>query len=287
MGRDAVGAAAEARGRVRLGVEVDEQAALAGLREAGGEVDGGRRLADAALLVRDCVDPGGHPPRLAASGGRGVERIRDEERSRIRPTHLCPLRGILKKAMPALRRADASSRRPVRRGKPGGVGPVLRIASRPCGDSSSVAAEPLRDARDALRLGRLADPEDDEAALADEREAPLGRGRRVGERLRDRDAERLRLLLLGAAPDDLEVRELGRPASRGTPHLRRSASSRVTLASGSDAASGIPGVPPPEPTSTIGPSVAGDQIARRAARRRAAPRGRRRGRGSPSGRASR
>ena len=36
--------------------------------------------------------------------------------------------------------------------------------------------------------------------------------------------------------------------------LRRSASSSVTSRSGSDAASGIPGVPPPLPTSTIGPS---------------------------------
>jgi hypothetical protein len=36
-------------------------------------------------------------------------------------------------------------------------------------------------------------------------------------------------------------------------HLRRSASRRTTSRSGSACASGIPGAPPPEPTSTIGP----------------------------------
>ena len=46
-----------------------------------------------------------------------------------------------------------------------------------------------------------------------------------------------------------------RPSSaRRNSVLRRSASSSVTSRSGSDTASGIPGVPPPEPTSTIGPS---------------------------------
>ena len=68
--RDAVGAPAEAGGGVRLGVEIDEQAALAGLGEAGCEVDGGRRLPDSALLVRDCVDTCRHAPRLAGRGGR-------------------------------------------------------------------------------------------------------------------------------------------------------------------------------------------------------------------------
>ena len=58
VARRAVRAHAEPRGRVRLRVEVDDERALAGLREAGGEVDGGRRLADAALLVRERVDPG-------------------------------------------------------------------------------------------------------------------------------------------------------------------------------------------------------------------------------------
>ena len=46
--------------RIRLRVEVDDERALAGLGEAGGEIDGGRRLTDAALLVREGVDAA-HP----------------------------------------------------------------------------------------------------------------------------------------------------------------------------------------------------------------------------------
>jgi hypothetical protein len=49
---------AAAHGRVALGVEVDEQHALAGGGEAGGEVDAGGRLADAALLVGDAENAG-------------------------------------------------------------------------------------------------------------------------------------------------------------------------------------------------------------------------------------
>src|SRR5262249_46449316 len=41
---------------------------------------------------------------------------------------------------------------------------------------------------------------------------------------------------------------------RRKSHLRRSASSRVTSRSGRATASGIPGEPPPEPTSTTAPS---------------------------------
>ena len=52
--------------------------------------------------------------------------------------------------------------------------------------------------------------------------------------------------------DDARVRR--RPARARKSHLRPLASSSVTSRSGRDAASGIPGAPPPEPTSTIGPS---------------------------------
>ena len=62
----------------------------------------------------------------------------------------------------------------------------------------------------------------------------------------------LRLLFLRAAPDDAS-RSGGAHRSRKS-HLRRAASSSVTSRSGSATASGIPGEPPPEPTSTIGPS---------------------------------
>jgi hypothetical protein len=49
---------AAAHGGVALGVEVDQQHALAGCGEAGGEVDTGGRLADAALLVGDTENAG-------------------------------------------------------------------------------------------------------------------------------------------------------------------------------------------------------------------------------------
>ena len=79
--RRPVGLHPEPRGRIRLRVEVDQEHALAGLREARADVDRRRRLADAALLVRDCVDPGGHvgkpregaaraPPDREAGGGQ-------------------------------------------------------------------------------------------------------------------------------------------------------------------------------------------------------------------------
>jgi hypothetical protein len=51
---------AEAAGEVGLGVQVDEEDALLGEGEGGGEIDGGGGLADAAFLVCDGEDPGLH-----------------------------------------------------------------------------------------------------------------------------------------------------------------------------------------------------------------------------------
>jgi hypothetical protein len=48
--------AAEGDGGVALGIEVDQQGLGARGGDAGGDVDRGRRLADAALLIRDRVD---------------------------------------------------------------------------------------------------------------------------------------------------------------------------------------------------------------------------------------
>ena len=100
---------------------------------------------------------------------------------------------------------------PARRGNPGGVGPSLRSTSSP---SRAVRRARPRAARRPVatrsRLGRLADPEHDRSSWADERQAPLGGDRRRRERLRDRDAGPVGLLLLGAAPDDPGVRR--RPA---------------------------------------------------------------------------
>ena len=50
---DRVEVDAEAGGEIRLGIHVDAQDAVALLRERARQVDRGRRLADAALLVRD------------------------------------------------------------------------------------------------------------------------------------------------------------------------------------------------------------------------------------------
>jgi hypothetical protein len=53
---DVVTREADAGRRVALRIAVDQEGALFGHRQAGGEIDGGRRLADAAFLVRDCDD---------------------------------------------------------------------------------------------------------------------------------------------------------------------------------------------------------------------------------------
>ena len=59
---------AEPDGRVGLRIDVDEQRLVARLGDAGGDVDGGRRLPDAALLVRDRVDAAHQVKTLAARG---------------------------------------------------------------------------------------------------------------------------------------------------------------------------------------------------------------------------
>jgi len=66
VARRSVRAHPEPGRRVGLRVEVDDERTLAGLRKAGGKIDGGRRLTDAALLVRESVDPG-HPTVIVAA----------------------------------------------------------------------------------------------------------------------------------------------------------------------------------------------------------------------------
>src|SRR5262249_16696828 len=51
-----VRALTEPGGGVRLRIQVDDERSLAGLCQARRKVDRGRRLADAALLIRQCVD---------------------------------------------------------------------------------------------------------------------------------------------------------------------------------------------------------------------------------------
>ena len=48
----------DTRGGVALRISVDEQGTLFRDRQAGGKVDGGRGLANPALLIRDCYDSG-------------------------------------------------------------------------------------------------------------------------------------------------------------------------------------------------------------------------------------
>jgi hypothetical protein len=76
--RGSVCALAEARSRVRLWVEVDDERALARLGKAGGKVDRGRRLADAALLVRNCKN---------ARHASSVRVVADVSRSPMRTVH--------------------------------------------------------------------------------------------------------------------------------------------------------------------------------------------------------
>ena len=89
----------EARGGVALRIEVDHQHPVAEIGEAGGQVHGGRRLADAALLVGDGDDAGEGPGEPIAGGvgsgvGAGVGGVRIGRRSRdlgLRRRHYDPI----------------------------------------------------------------------------------------------------------------------------------------------------------------------------------------------------
>jgi hypothetical protein len=56
VGREALRAHAEPGGGVRLWIEVEDEDAPPVARERSAEIDGGRRLADAALLIRQGDD---------------------------------------------------------------------------------------------------------------------------------------------------------------------------------------------------------------------------------------
>ena len=117
---------------------------------------------------------------------------------------------------------------------------VLRLA----------AAELAGHAGHGSGVRRRPDEEHDRPARADERQAPLGRDRRRGERLRDGHPGPVRLLLLGAAADDAGVRRRPLLEEHALAPLRLEQDELAGR--GSASASGIPGAPPPEPTSTIG-----------------------------------
>ncbi len=70
VARGAVRAHAEAGRCIRLRIEIDHKRALAGLSETRSEIDRGRRLPDAALLVRQGVDAS-HVGIVATAPDRG------------------------------------------------------------------------------------------------------------------------------------------------------------------------------------------------------------------------
>src|SRR5438105_10310181 len=70
----------EPAGGIALRVHVDDQPAEAELRKVGGHVDGGRGLADSALLVDDCVDS------WQFAGCNGGRRCPDYTVARIKRT---------------------------------------------------------------------------------------------------------------------------------------------------------------------------------------------------------
>src|SRR2546429_7831699 len=88
---------------MRRRVEVDHERPLAGLGETGGEIDGGRRLTDPALLIRDRVGPG-HRPVIVARPADASSRPR--RAAGIQAGSAPPLG-----ARPALRAARAGRRR--------------------------------------------------------------------------------------------------------------------------------------------------------------------------------
>src|SRR5919198_2297348 len=71
-------------------------------------------------------------------------------------------------------------------------------------------AQALGDAAHSLGVGAWPDVENHGAGDSNQRQTPLGSHGRCGKRLRDRHAVLFGLLLLGAALDDLDVRELTR-----------------------------------------------------------------------------
>ena len=130
-----------------------------------------------------------------------------------------------------------------------------------------------------------ADPEDDRSARAHERQAPLGRGRRLRERLRDRDAGPVGRLLLGATPDDARVRRREPLEERALAPLGLE---QHHLAVGKRMGERDPGcAAAASRRRRSGPSKRRDELERRRASRRAAPAGPPPRRGAPSARASR
>src|ERR671924_1680399 len=142
---------------------------------------------------------------------------------------------------------------PGRRGKPSGVGPSFGITSRPLRSSGGPAA------RHSATRARTST-----SALGPTQSTAAPPGRTSGRHHSAATGGSARALATATPQRSLPcssarpqiTRRLGSSLvqPRRKSAFRRSASSSVTSRSGSEAASGIPGAPPPEPTSTIGPS---------------------------------
>ena len=213
----------EARGRVGLRVEVDQEHGRARLGDARGHVDRRGRLADAALLVCKGVDAGAHGRDRTRTSGRVV-------------------------AIPGRRGNRSGVGRDLREQRPdAGSGPPRRSRRRrrrPC----AAACKTLVD------VGRRR-PEQHVAAGADERQAQLRRDRRRRERPgqgagrtprgppRGRTARSGRGRPEHAAPSGLDGTGAGRRISTRWPRAGHRDAGR-------QARCGMPGLPPPEPTST-------------------------------------
>ena len=220
VARGAVRAHAEPGGRVRLRVEVDDERPLAGLREARGEVDRSRRLADAALLIRKRVDPG-HAAILAQARTGAADTSGP---GTVTECHALQLRTAKVRSACSCGSACEASR--FRHGawhRRGGQASG-RFFATPSGGGSRPASLRLRDDDRPPRSSGSPPPSCSATRATASRSAlgpsqrtaaPPGRtsGRhhstavgRLRERLRERDAVRVDRLLLRAAPDDARVR---------------------------------------------------------------------------------
>ena len=173
--RRAVRTLAQAGGCVCLGIEIDQQDSLSGLREAGSEVHCSRRLADATLLVGDGVNAPGHAGHSSQARGR------------FRAT-------------------------PGRRGKPAGVGRILGTTARPacCSGGPPPSCSATR-----ASCSRSAEGPSQRTAAPPGRTSVSAHSSATGgeaSALASATPKRSVLLLLRAAADDGHVREAGRRA---------------------------------------------------------------------------
>src|SRR5882762_557698 len=157
--------------------------------------------------------------------------------------------------MPGLRALGQASGRflatPTRRGKPSGVGPTLRSTRKPSGASSGSPAILLATA--ATRSASAEGPTHSTTAPPSRTSGRHHSAAVGGWASAFATATPAQSTACSSARPQTTRAFGGAQRSRNS-HLRRSASSSTTSRPGCTCASGIPGAPPPEPTSTSGPS---------------------------------